>query len=363
MIVKESADSGEPAIDQEAEQRKQAWQAARKKATRSLAIFVSLPGIVAIIAYCTYRYKFDGGLSAKQDVWGQFGDFFGGLLNPVVGVVTLILLVRTLMSQQDAIWMQSEELILQRRELKLQREETSKSTAALDAQHKAIVQQNMEQSLFTWLNSYKALVREFSAHKRQDRGTALLEQVVKNFSDKIAFDHGFRRDREWPWLLMPGPVAIELVKSGDDRTIKNFIEGLRRAKIIYSEEFSAHESELGAILRTLYRLLSWIDKAKLDDEDARWEYMAIVRAQLSQSELILIAYNGLFHERLARLANKYALFDNLNVSDDVLLWSFKNAFGSPSFKQLDSGQVLEDWPYEPEAFDSDKAKPKLLPNV
>ncbi|QYJ23420.1 putative phage abortive infection protein [Achromobacter sp. ES-001] len=353
----------ESRLDQEAEERKKAWLAARKKAMRWMKICVSVPAIVAAIAYFTYRSKFDGALSAKHDDWGQLGDFFGGLLNPVVGVVTLILLLRTLMSQQDAIWMQSEELALQRRELKLQREETTKSTAALDAQHKAIVQQNMEQSLFTWLNSYKALVREFSAPKKTERGTALLEKIVETFSDTIAFDQNFTRGFNWPWLLNPGPGAIQLVHKGDVKTIKNFIEALRRAKLIYQDEFRQHESELGAMLRTLYRLLSWIDKAELDDEAVRWDYMAIVRAQLSQSELILIAYNGIFHERLAALANKYALFDNLNVSDDNLLWSFKNAFGTEKFNQEDTGQVLENWPYLPEAFDSDKAKPKLVPKI
>jgi fumarate reductase subunit C len=35
-------------------------------------------------------------LKSKPEVWGQFGDFVGGLLNPIVGICTIILLIATL---------------------------------------------------------------------------------------------------------------------------------------------------------------------------------------------------------------------------------------------------------------------------
>lgn len=43
-------------------------------------------------SYFTWRRYSLGG----PEAWAQFGDYFGGLVNPVVGIVTVILVVRTL---------------------------------------------------------------------------------------------------------------------------------------------------------------------------------------------------------------------------------------------------------------------------
>lgn len=315
------------------------------------------PVTFAFIALGLYRWKYPGDLTDSHERWGQFGDFLGGILNPVVGMVTLVLLVRTLHSQQAALEIQSEELRLQRRELALQRQETAKSTQALADQHSAMVQQNIEQSLFTWLNSYRAIVREMTSSQHNGTGTALLTRIVETFSDRSAMKTN--QPRDWRWL---GTVDKELLEGATSRrpdAVRTVLETMRRAKILYEEQYYEHETELGAMLRTLYRLLSWIDKASIVDHETRWHYMAIVRAQLSQSELIIIAFNGLTHEKLAALANKYALFDNLNVTGDLLLWSLKFYFGEPDYHDADTENVLADWPYDPAAFDSDIAREAL----
>ncbi|WP_417702592.1 hypothetical protein [Pseudomonas sp.] len=59
---------------------------------------------VAFLAFIAiallYLYRFNGGLSDKQEVWGQFGDFLGGSLNPMLGFLTVIILVSTLKTQR-----------------------------------------------------------------------------------------------------------------------------------------------------------------------------------------------------------------------------------------------------------------------
>ena len=56
---------------------------------------------------------------------GQWGDFFGGTLNPTLTFLTVVGLIYTIILQKN-------ELGLSRRELELTREEVAKSAIALD---------------------------------------------------------------------------------------------------------------------------------------------------------------------------------------------------------------------------------------
>jgi hypothetical protein len=55
-----------------------------------------VPGFVA--GYILFRYflQFPGGWSPDQAMWGHFGDFVGGVLNPVISWLGLIAVVISL---------------------------------------------------------------------------------------------------------------------------------------------------------------------------------------------------------------------------------------------------------------------------
>jgi hypothetical protein len=58
-------------------------------------------GVLAICAVLvSYVAQFSTGISPSQEIWGQFGDFFGGLLNPLISFAALIGLLATLRSQR-----------------------------------------------------------------------------------------------------------------------------------------------------------------------------------------------------------------------------------------------------------------------
>lgn len=75
--------------------------------------------------------------------------------------------------------------------------------------------------------------------------------------------------------------------------------------------------------RTLYRLIIWIDSQDKDrlSPAQKWLYVSIVRAQLSWIELVYLFYNG--HTKrgknFRRMAEKYALFNNLNFATDPVI--------------------------------------------
>ncbi len=65
---------------------------------------------VGLAAFVLYFMVFNQGLSQDQAVWGQFGDFFGGTLNPFFGFLTLIALLLTIVIQNKELHNSTDEL-------------------------------------------------------------------------------------------------------------------------------------------------------------------------------------------------------------------------------------------------------------
>ena len=59
-----------------------------------------------LIAFSSYIFQFhvilDLPFSKDQAVWGQLGDFIGGLLNPIFGFISIILLIQSLRLQNES---------------------------------------------------------------------------------------------------------------------------------------------------------------------------------------------------------------------------------------------------------------------
>jgi hypothetical protein len=70
---------------------------ARIRGGIAVAVLVAL--VVSALAYGLYWRQFHGALSDKQEAWGQFGDFVGGVINPVVGLLTVFGLAGTVLLQ------------------------------------------------------------------------------------------------------------------------------------------------------------------------------------------------------------------------------------------------------------------------
>jgi hypothetical protein len=71
-------------------------QASGRSPWRTDAWFAAPVLVIALVTVIGYIAWFPDGISSKQEVWGQFGDFIGGVLNPVIGLVTVLLVLRTL---------------------------------------------------------------------------------------------------------------------------------------------------------------------------------------------------------------------------------------------------------------------------
>ncbi len=61
-------------------------------------------GVILAAAWAVYYLNFGihGSLSQKTEVWGQFGDYVGGVVNPILSFVTIYLLINSIGLQRES---------------------------------------------------------------------------------------------------------------------------------------------------------------------------------------------------------------------------------------------------------------------
>lgn len=75
------------------------------------------------LVWAFYFWHFNNGFSLSQGDWGTFGDFTGGVLNPLLNFITIYLLIKSLNSQESALKHAENQYIEAKDDLKRQREE------------------------------------------------------------------------------------------------------------------------------------------------------------------------------------------------------------------------------------------------
>lgn len=111
----------------------QVEQVQTPRAEKSFKWLIILLAIVAGCLLAFYFLNFHGGIGDKGD-FGAFGDYFGGVLNPILGFATVGLLVWSLKYQMDELALSRQELALTRQELAETKEETALSRKAMEEQ-------------------------------------------------------------------------------------------------------------------------------------------------------------------------------------------------------------------------------------
>lgn len=283
--------------------------------------------VIAAVAFGAYIYKFGGqGLSPNQSRWGEFGDFLGGVINPVVGIATVFLLLIT--------------VILQRKELRNSIAEMRSSNLALSIQNAAIAKQSFEQTFFSWLSSYRELVASISSLDVRQSPRAPISGREALFATWGIY---------FSWEKILGDIrsnvsdshadAIEHGAVLDHRTY-DLIE--ERILLRWEKIYDVNEHHIDSMFRTLYRLIRWVDEQSTElTSDEKWHYISIIRAQVSQIEIKYLFCNG-FTERgrnFVSYINKYAFFDNLDVEGDKVM-RLMHAFPNQPFQQSAFNSML-----------------------
>lgn len=229
--------------------------------------------------------------SGDGNNYGQWGDFFGGLLNPILTFLTFMGLLIT--------------IIMQQKELRETREELKRSASALEIQNANNEKHKFEEVFFHMLSFHEKIVSDIRITsptryiaEGQFAGRECFEYMVKYLNYEI--DEGLRRKN----------ISREAEKSISDAIRLDIIEQA------YARFWKEHNSKLGHYFRFLYNMLRFID----NNPHMERIHIRLIRAQLSDAEMIMIFYNAITGpgQNFRNLIEKHALLDNL--SRDLLFY-------------------------------------------
>lgn len=232
---------------------------------------------------------------------GQVGDTIGGIMGPFVAIAAAGLTF-------IAFWVQYKANIQQRHDIAIERFESN----LFEMIH---IQQEITNGL---------LIQEYAAKgivNMSQKGRDVFQFVYETATHEIWLGDECRKSSLKHALRLSDEVKME-------------VPSLK--KMWFLDHYYRH----------LYRIFKYIDDAEenLVDSRKKYEYACIVRATLSQYELIMLFYSGFYHQRFKRLIEKYAILNNLRfgllASDrDISLYSSKL---SPQYSyDEDEGRNME----------------------
>jgi uncharacterized membrane protein len=223
--------------------------------------------VLSLFVVLAYVWNFWGKqLSPNQEIWGQFGDYLGGMLNPMFSGLALIGLLAT--------------LGMQVRQMKISASESKASAAAFALQIGHLQKQTFEGTFFQTLKLHNDIVSALEMpgdHSETLKGRACFSEILRHFKQDSGLERGDMVD--------------------DDQFDQ-----------AYFDFFDKFEDVLGHYFRLLYNLVKFVNNAAIDDKRF---YTNLIRAQLSSAELELLFYNCLSDYGRAKfkpLVESFSLF-------------------------------------------------------
>lgn len=242
---------------------------------------------------------------------GTFGDKFGAV-NALFSGLAFAGLIVTLLYQKEELKLQREELAQTREELKGQREE-------FEEQNKTMKRQRFENTFFNMLSLQQEIVTKLSYTWKHKQKTGKINPFG-------AYEYDFVESKYMGREVFEALYNEPDVKLKDsNQSYNGGIKSIIKNKGIVEFENICDISNLDHYYRHLYRLFKYVDssplitKTKDDDKDEyeeRYDYACIIRSQLSDYELVMLFYNCLTANGLAKfkpLIEKYSIFNNLRI--------------------------------------------------
>ncbi|MAS87833.1 MAG: hypothetical protein CMH30_07670 [Micavibrio sp.] len=232
----------------------------------------------------------------QPSTWGPYGDFIGGLLNPLLTFLTFIGLLIT--------------IILQQTELKEARKEFSRSANALDNQNTYIQKQIFESTFFQMLSLHNSIVNSL-AYKKKTQKRKNVEDIGRSCFNHLYTDFS------------------EIYKNKKNKKAAPYTgDELKTIRQAYKSFWDENNRILGHYYRYLYNLIRFIDESSTE----KITYIRLVRSQLSDQELLCLFYNSLTEngKKFKPLIEKYKLLDNMNKKH-LLAPNHKDFFASTAY--------------------------------
>ena len=272
----------------------------RKKTYNDIFLWIFIAVIITCIALwiiidCVFPY-YEGFDIELQDKFSAIGILLNGLA--FAGLIITI--------------------VMQRKDLNLQEE-------AIQKQNKQFYKQSFENTLFNLLQNLTSFVQTLEYKSGKNTQNKSDANTQKNSDANIykginVFEQMLSNLNTNNWKVYNGP-ELHFSEYKDNDFIK--------AEEIYNG-FSDYHQNLCLYFRMLYRIFKFIDESGLKDYE-KYQYTSFVRAQLSNSQLILLFYNstlGKGKEKFKSLVETWVLLKNIDKEaiGKKINWIDSNAY-------------------------------------
>ena len=228
-------------------------------------LYILIAVLFLIIAFLCFQSQ-----SFVHTSFGAYGDFVGGVLGTIFSLLSIILVVRTFLYQQDV---------------------TQSTKVQLETQR-------FNDLFFELLRLYHAEVDSLSktmtySYHLEDSEEPVIEKTIEY--EKKEFFECAKNELQEQFM-----------------TQKSFQKNRKYALNLYMQYYIKNKSKLAGYYRTLYRIYDLIDQSTIE-ETSKKEYLKIVRAQFTEEELFLLRYNAMsyYGQNFIEYLNKYHVLKHL----------------------------------------------------
>ncbi len=231
---------------------------------------------------------------------GTFGDMFGGV-NALFSGLALAGIILT--------------ILLQRKELRFQREELKETRKEFETQNETLKLQRFENTFFNLLNQHHQIVNAID---------------LRYYKNKEKEQRGFIRRSEQSNVTSTNEKEVVIINGRDvfryryNQMFEDLIENNSKYTEIYLIHYAKAQTDFGHYFRNLYRMIKIVDETdffydikKVSEDEIfkiKYKYTSIIRAQISDYELLWLFYNCLSEngiEKFKIFIEQYALLKNI----------------------------------------------------
>lgn len=261
-------------------------------------------GAIALIFFLIVTFEIGANYLFESKL-GTTGDYFGGILNPIFGLLSLFALLAT-------IKIQTEELGYSRQELQLTREELVKSTKAQEEQSNSIKIQNFENTFFNMLDVHRAITENIKLNKFES-STSLAT------SHLMVFNGIYRGKAQLKFLGQVLNLEFENKDTNGKESLKVLVD-IVKAYVKndisnYDKYHDYFEDTIGHYFGFTYQILLFIKEAKDNEQITNpFKYANLFRSQFSKTELSLLAYHclgSIGSRKFKILVEEFEFFEHL----------------------------------------------------
>ena len=310
----------------------------RIRHNKTIIISLILLGISLVILgftidYIVEIYKEPQGFDKDFSKIGTYGDFFGGILNPILAFIGILAASLAFYAQYEA-----------NRQVQIQFEEQKKGDYV----------QNFESNFYNLLSIHHQIVQDID-YKFSSMFIIQDSNYEYYFNDNKSYfsspsDESIIKSRDvfkHSFLLLEKLLKqeifilsnneIDVFNLNDQPFIKNVLILQQsiymnytntintRFNSIYNIIYKKYDSDFGHYFRNLYRLIKIVDEKKfseniIEDYKIKYSYTSIIRAQLSDAEIKWLFLNCLSdkgYKKFKPLVEKYSLVKIINLNDEV----------------------------------------------